>query len=197
MKNKKLRLFIIAVIVLQLLVPAGLLWYHNSLHRRAMAESPDFKLRVDYMYIWDYENNSGETLYFDLQNLSYGNRHEDKTVIAGADGVATITTAENKRLNKYWFSLDNYYKIGSIDKSEFSYVDTPEAREVLLRWCDSPYIKEGYVNNDGNLSYDDFGYGYSESLYITAKVYKGLIIPTAVYCGDVRIIDIKIAALGA
>lgn len=197
MKNKKLRLFIIAVLVLQLLVPAGLLWYHNSLHRHAMAESPDFKIRVDYLHIWDYQNNSAETLYFELQDLSYRNRHEDKTVTVGANGVATITTAENKRLNKYWFSLDNYRKIGGLDESEFSFVDTTEAREVLLRWCDSPYIKKGYINDGGNLSYDDFGYAYSDALYITAKVYKGLIIPTAVYCGDVRIIDIKIAASGA
>ncbi len=180
MKNDKFRKFIIAVLILQLLMPAGLLYYHYSLHARAMKESPDFKIMVSYMNIWDYVND-GESLHFELDNiyLYYG---EDIAVTVGADGVATLSRAGNKRLNKHWFSFDYYRKLGSYHakEGEFTYVDTPEAKEIIDRWRNNPHNSEGEI----------LDYQGGNSMYITAKIYKGLIIPTAVYNLDVKIIDL-------
>lgn len=181
MKNKKLKIFVIIILILQILLPAGLLCYHYSLHARAMKESPDFKLRVSYMNIWDYEE-SGETFYFELDDMSYSNRHEDKAVTVGTDGFAIVSRAENKKLNKFWFSLDNYHKLTSYqkDEGEFTYVDTPEANAVMDKWRNNPHNDLGEV----------LDYQGGNSMYITAKIYKGLIIPTAVYNLDVKIIDL-------
>lgn len=180
MKNKKLKIFVIIILILQILLPAGLLGYHYSLHARAMKESPDFKLRVSYMNIWDYVND-GELLHFELDNiyLYYG---EDITVTMGTDSVATLSRAENKRLNKHWFSFDYYRKLGSYhaDEGEFTYVDTPEANAVMDKWRNNPHNDLGEV----------LDYQGGNSMYITAKIYKGLIIPTAVYNLDVKIIDL-------
>lgn len=181
MKNKKLRLFIIAVLVLQLLMPAGTLWYHYSQYDNAMKESPEFKFRINYMYIWGYEE-SGENLQLELEGTYYSSRHEAKAVTVGADGFAIISKAENKKLNKHWFWLDNYRKLTSYheNEGEFTYVDTPEANAVMDKWRNNPHNDLGEV----------LDYQGGNTMYVTAKVYKGLIIPTAVYNLDVKIIDL-------
>ena len=191
MKNKKLKLIIILALVIQIILPAGLLGYHYSMYNYALNNTPDFKFYVSWFHIftygegkeilYDYDENSKELLYFDISDVYY---RKDMAVTVGADGFAVLSEAENKNLNKYWFSHENYNKIDSFSKEEgeFEYVDTEEAGKIVSEWrykYYQQYEMDGITYDGGN------------SVYITAKVYKGIFIPTAVYKDGVKIITFK------
>lgn len=178
MKNKKLKIFIIAVLIIQLLLPAGLLIYQHTLNKNAIEGSTEFRFKLDHLSIWNY----GEvTLNFSIDDV-HSLRREDIAVTVGADGIAELRIAENKKLNKHWFSYENYSKLGSFSLAdeEFSYADSPEAKEILDKWPRRLYHEKDEILN----------YSGGNTMFLTAKVYKGLFIPTAIYNEDVKIIDL-------
>ena len=191
MKNKNLKIFIIVVLLVQIILPAGLLGYHYSLYNYALNNTPDFKLQVSWLDLHSYgENgeilynnhgNSEEVLYIDIADTYY---NKDTAVTTGPDGFAVLTEVQNKKLNKYWFSYENYCKLGSFSKEEgeFEYVDTPEAQKIISEWI-------GYYQY---YEWDGIDYKGGNTVYITAKVYKGIFIPIAVYKDDVKIIELTI-----
>lgn len=190
--NKKLRLFVIIALVIQILLPAGLLGYHYHIYNYALNNTPDFKFYLSYFDLYSYgdgkeiiySDSENEILYFDIANRYY---REDVEIVSDVNGFAVWTEVKNKRLNKHWFSYKNYNKMGSFNKNEgeFTYVDTEEAKKVMSEWKDR-YIDEYYDEN----GYYDILYKGENSLYITAKVYKGMFIPTAVYKDNVKVIEI-------
>ena len=189
MKNKKLKLIIILVLVIQIILPAGMLGYHYSVYNYALEHTPDFKFYLSYFDLYSYGDNDeiiydnedkNDVLYFDIAYRYY---REDMFVTVDENGFAKISNAQNKKNNKHWFSFDNYNKMGSFSQAEgeFTYVDTEEAKKIMSEW------KQRY--------YDHYGYAeievyQADSLYITAKVYKGVFIPTAVYKDNVKVIEI-------
>ena len=183
MNNKKLKIFIIGVLIIQLLLPAGLLIYQQTLNKNATESSAEFRFKLANLSIWNY----GEvTLNFSIEDISlsrlsnfYG---EDIAVTVGADGIAELRIAENKKDNKHWFSYDNYQKLESFSLAdgEFSYADSPEAREIIDNWPERLYHEKDEILN----------YRGGNTMFLTAKVYKGLFIPTAIYNEDVKIIDL-------
>lgn len=182
MNNKKLKIFIIAVLIVQILLPAGLLTKEYSKRSEAFLYSPDFKFRLYYLDIWDLPDGEGEELTFTLSSKDirtyYG---EDIAAEADEKGYAKLSLAENKRLNKFWFSYKQYQNVGSYkaSKGEFNYVDTPEAQEIINSWS-GKYLRNYTIEGRGQ-----------DSLYITVKVYKGLFIPTAIYIDNVKVIELS------
>ena len=51
--NKKLRLFVIIALVIQIVLPLYLLYTHYSDHNYAMAESPMFKFRLESIDVYE------------------------------------------------------------------------------------------------------------------------------------------------
>ena len=189
MKNKKLKLIVILVLVIQIILPAGMLGYHYSIYNYALNNTPDFKFYLSYFDLYSRGENDeiiyddeakNDVLYFDIAHRYY---REDMAVTADANGFAVVSEIENKKLNKHWFSFDNYNKMGSFSQSEgeFTYVDTEEARKVMSQW------KDTYFDYYGD---DEIKFKGGNSVYLTAKVYKGVFIPTAVYKDNVKVIEI-------
>ena len=189
MKNKKLKLIIILALVIQIILPAGMLAYHYSIYNYALNNTPDFKFCLSYFDMYSYgENNEitykdGESgkdvFYFDIANSPY---RTDVAVTVDADGFAVMTGIENKRLNKHWFSYENYNKLESFNQTEgdFRYVETEEAEKIMKEWkirYFDIYEEDVIIHKGGN------------AVYITAKVYKGIFIPMAVYKDNVKIIE--------
>ena len=58
---------------------------------------------------------------------------------------------------------------------------TEEAKKVMSQWKDTYFDHYGY---------DEIEFYKSDSVYLTAKVYKGMFIPTAVYKDNVKVIEI-------
>ena len=189
MKNKKLKLIIILVLVIQIILPAGILGYHYSVYNYALEHTPDFKFYLSYFDLYSYGENDeiiygdeekNDVLYFDIAYKYFNTNME---VVSDMNGFAVISALQDKKLNKHWFSSDNYNKIGSFSQAdgEFTYVDTEEAKKVMSQW------KDTYYDHYGNAEIEVY---QADSLYITAKVYKGVFIPTAVYKDNVKVIEI-------
>ena len=167
MKNKKLKLIIILVLVIQIILPAGMLGYHYSIYNYALNNTPDFKFYLSYFDLYSRGENDeiiyddeekNDVLYFDIAQRYY---REDMAVTADANGFAVVSEIENKKLNKHWFSFDNYNKMGSFSQSEgeFIYVDTEEAKKVMSQW------KDTYFDYYGD---DEIKFKGGNSVYLTA-----------------------------
>ena len=189
MKNKKFKLIVIIALIIQIILPAGILAYHYSIYNYALNNTPNFKFYLSYFDLYSYgENNEiiygdeekNDVLYFDIAYKYFNTNME---VVSDMNGFAVISALQDKKLNKHWFSSDNYNKIGSFSQAdgEFTYVDTEEAKKVMSQW------KDTYFDHYGD---DDIRFKGGNTVYITAKVYKGVFIPTAVYRDNVKVIDI-------
>lgn len=189
MKNKKLKLIIILVLVIQIILPAGMLGYHYSIYNYALNNTPDFKFYLSYFDLYSRGENDeiiygdedkNDVLYFDIAYKYFNTNME---VVSDMNGFAVISALQDKKLNKHWFSSDNYNKIGSFSQAEgeFTYVDTEEAKKVMSQW------KDTYFDHYGD---DEIKFNGGNAVYITAKVYKGMFIPTAVYKDNVKVIEI-------
>lgn len=189
MKNKKFKLIIILVLVIQIILPAGMLGYHYSVYNYAINNTPDFKFYLTYFDLYNYgegkeilydDKDENDVLYFDIANRYY---RTDMEVVADMNGFAVLSAVQDKKLNKNWFSYDNYNKMGSFSQAEgeFTYVETEEAKKIMSEW------KDRYFDIYGT---DDIEFKGGNAVYITAKVYKGMFIPTAVYRDNVKVIEI-------
>ena len=189
MKNKKFKLIVIIALIIQIILPAGILAYHYSVYNYALNNTPDFRFYLSYFDLYSYgeydeiihdDEDKNDVLYFDIANRHY---RVDMAVTVDKNGFAEISEAKNKSLNKHWFSFDNYNKMGSFSQAEgeFIYVDTEEARKIMSEW------KERYFD-----IYKDYEIEFKggNAVYLTAKVYKGMFIPTAVYRDNVKVIEI-------
>ena len=188
--NKKLRLFVIIALVIQIILPAGLLGYHYHIYNYALNNTPDFKFYLSYFDLYSRDGDNGITYNFsesgkDVFHFSIAHRYRNTNmeVVADMNGFVVLSALQNKRLNKHWFSYKNYNKIGAFSQAagDFTYVDTEEARKVMTEW------KERYFDH---FDFAEIEVYKSDSLYITAKVYKGMFIPTAVYKDNVKVIEI-------
>ena len=189
MKNKKLKIIVILVLVIQIILPAGMLGYHYSIYNYALNNTPDFKFYLSYFDLYSRGENDeiiyddeekNDVLYFDIAYRYYNTNME---VVSDMNGFAVVSALQNKKLNKHWFSFSNYNKIGSFSQAEgeFTYVDTEEAKKVMSQW------KDTYFDHYGD---DEIKFKGGNAVYITAKVYKGMFIPTAVYKDNVKVIEI-------
>lgn len=190
MKNKKLKLIIILVLIIQIILPAGILGYHYSVYNYALEHTPDFKFYLSYFDLYSRDDNNGIThnfsesendvFHFDIAYRYYNTNME---VVSDMNGFAVVSALQDKKLNKHWFSFSNYNKMGAFSQAdgEFTYVDTEEAKKIMSEW------KQRYYDHYGNAEIEVY---QADSLYITAKVYKGVFIPTAVYKDNVKVIEI-------
>ena len=176
MKNKKLKLIIILVLVIQIILPAGMLGYHYSVYNYALNNTPDFKFYLSYFDLYSRGDGGGITHNFSSSgndvfhfDIAYRDYNTDMQVVSDMNGFAALTPLQNKKLNKHWFSFGNYNKLGAFSQAEgeFTYVDTEEAKKIMREWKDRYY---------DHYDYAEIEVYRSDSLFITAKVYKQTII---------------------
>lgn len=197
MKNKKLRLIVILSLVIQIILPVSMLGYHYCIYSYAMNNTPDFKFYLSYFDLHSFSGNrlvydgeNEDSLYFQIAGTELY-RPDEMVVTVNEKGFAVdLSPAENKALNKHWFSYKHYCKIGSFSQKdgEFTYADTEEAKKVLSEWEAKEEIYFDIIA--GDLSLYEQNHKEQSSVYITAKVYKGIFIPTAVYKDNVKIIQL-------
>ena len=176
MKNKKLKIIIIASLILQLLLPLYLLTYHYSAYDEAINETEDFRFRLEYLNIYDiYDTGEGvQHLDFTIKD-AYDYYMQDIEVTVGEDGFAELTTSKNKALNKNWFTFKYYYDSNFYSSEEYDYTEGVDVTRLIYT-VNSLYV-EDVENPDG--------------FYMTAKVYKGIFIPVAIYFDGARVIEFR------
>ena len=176
--SKKLKFIMIATLILQLLLPSYLLYYHYNLHAEAMANSPEFKFRLEYLDMYEvHDSGEGEDrLHYTIKDIYNHNYYrEDVAVIEGSDGFVRMSLAENKRLNKYWFTYKYYSQKSYLDSSQYEYAEGFDRIDLI------------YHVNAMRIE----GVEYPEGFYLTAKVYKGIFIPVAIYLEGKKVVVFK------
>lgn len=176
MKNKKLKIIIVATLILQLILPLYLLTYHYSAYDEALNETEEFSFRLEYLDIYNiYDTGEGvQNLSFEIKNI-YDYYGEDIEVTVGDDGFAQMSSAKNKAVNKHWFTFKYYYQSNHSTSEEYEY--TPGTDVTGLIYKVNALYEENVKNPDG--------------FYMTAKVHKGIFIPVAIYFDGARVIEFR------
>ena len=174
--NKKFKIIIAAILILQIILPAGMLGYHYSAHKDALTKSPEFKLYLDYLDIYEIhdDGNGSEKLSFEVQDV-YTYYQSEMAVKVGEDGFAYLTDAENKIFNKHWFTFKYYSNNSYHTSNDYEYVEGINPADIIYR-VNALYSKD---------------VPKPEGFYMTAKVYKGIFIPTAIYLDGNKVIVFK------
>ena len=177
MKNKKLKIIITATLVLQLILPLYLLAYHYSAYDEAVNQTEDFSFRLEYLDIYDiYDTGEGvQNLNFEIKDI-YDYYGEDIEVTVGEDGFAEMSGAKNKALNKHWFTFKYYYESNDFTSEEYEYTEGTDVTRLIYD------VNSLHAENVKN----------PEGFYMTAKVYKGIFIPTAIYFDGEMVISFHI-----
>lgn len=173
MKNKKLKIIIVASLILQLILPLYLLSYHYSAYDEAISQTEEFKFRLSYLDIYNiYDTGDAvQHLSFEIKDIYdfYGN---DIEVTEGEDGFAEMSSSINKSLNKNWFTFKYYYESNYYSSEEFYFAEGVDATKLV--YTINALHEEDVLNPEG--------------FYVTAKVYKGIFIPTALYYDGAKVI---------
>lgn len=175
--NKKFKIIIALTMIVQLLIPAVLLYHHYTIREFALNHSIDYKIRINGLYLSDYRAGSDPTdtrycLDYYINNYRLYNKKVAVTI--GEDGFAQLSELDKKSDSDCWFE-EKYYR-----EKRYLRGDDFKLEEGVDRW---------EINRkSAQLESDELN--ENECFYLTAKVYKGLFIPTAIYFCDEKIATI-------
>ncbi len=179
--NKKFKIIIAATLIFQLLIPAGFLYHHYTAINFALEHSLEYKFKLLDMRFSDYRASEGdptdirESLRFDVGGTS---RLYNKkiAVTVGEDGFADLSELEDKDYN-CWFDYDYCEKNSRFKADKFSFEPDVDVK-ALKKEIREAYAWASNLHENGCFA------------YVTAKVYKGVFIPTAIYVKGEKVITI-------
>lgn len=185
--NKKLKAFISLAIVIQLLVPSFLLVHHYSVLSTAKQLETEYTFEISRIYFnnyyFDYTEGAATLkqdgpMEFDTDAvISWGNK-KIKVIASPQNNVIDTQELKSGETADSWFYSKYYRQNSVIDAEKYSFepgVNGEEIKAVLRREYSILKDKED-----------------REPAYLTAKIYKGLFLPTAIYFKGEKIIDINL-----
>ncbi len=167
MKNKKLTALIVFTLVLQLLLPGCLLSHHYNVRSFAMEHSIDYKFRISDLNLYDDEIN------FWIEGYIWD---EKKSVSIDSEGFALMSDYDKKK-GDCWFDGEYYRKSCWLYSGEFVYEPDIDVKTLQSKtrkafgWASDLFTEKCEA-------------------YVTAKIYKGVFIPTAIYVDGEKVITI-------
>ncbi len=178
--NKKLKATLALTLIIQLLIPSFLLWHHNFVLNSARALEEEYTLRLYFFNFSDGVSNPSpeqeNVIQFSAAPLSYISSRKytvtvnSKNIVTGAPRL----TDENK--TDTWFYGRAYSKNSRITPDKYSVTEGTDIDSI-----------ERELSIEAVKSSDDES---REFPYLTAKIYKGVFLPTAIYFKGEKIIDI-------
>lgn len=183
--NKKIKALVALTLIIQLLIPSYLLIYHYTVLDAAFDSETEYRFRI---YDMDFDappliNTTDDCLglYFDIENAILYNS-APIAVSTDENGQAVLSVLESKWQTDNWFDYKIYEQNSYISKVDFTFEPDIDA-VVLMNEIRSNFL---WLNRNNK---------YNPGVYVTAKVHKGIFIPTAVYYGEVKVITIHLSAL--
>lgn len=177
--NKRLKALTAVVIIIQLLIPAYLLTYHYEIRKYTEENAREYKFRLEHITPhYEYDDLSAESMlmisyYIDKMSYNYGNT---AAVNVGADGFAHVTRRDaDKNKTDIWINKKYYRNYITLSPSQYAFEASVDVDTLLQELSD----KKTDIRN---------------TAYITAKVYKGIFIPTAIYYNEKKILTINARA---
>ena len=178
--NKKLKIFIALTLALQLLIPSFILVYNKEITDNAIRNGTEYSFRLNHLYLnrsltsetesytLRYEINGYNLLLYSMDEIS---------VTENPNGFAALSKRENSDTGDSWFR----YK--SLSESMFLTDDCFTPAEGLT--CRDLFLLTNELKNKEK-------HTISDRAYVTAKVYKGIFIPDAIYLDGEKILTISI-----
>ncbi len=179
--NKKFKILIALTLVVQLLIPVGML-YHHATVRYMVKYSPEYKFKLLDMEFWGYDFMNDETdVYSEPISIEVGGAsyfYDKKiAVTVGEDGFADLTETEDTSQTNRWFNSDYCRKNCTFYVNEYSFEPEVDVK-ALMSEVNKTY---GWATN----MHENGCYAY-----VTAKVYKGVFIPIAIYVKGEKVITL-------
>lgn len=168
--NKKLKIIVSVLLIIQLALPVYFLVHYCSTVSYAVRNAPEYKFDLEYLHISDYDDDKN-SLSFEISGPSYRTAAITTTI----NGFAVITSYNGKKKTDSWFSR-NFYAANTF---------FPEDKYILEPGADIQLLKQRFSEQKLIGLADE---KFIAATYITAKVYKGVFIPTALYYENQKIL---------
>ena len=179
--NKKMKAALVLTLVVQLLIPVYLLSYHYTVTDTALNSSREYRFRITTLEfdIPDDVNADFEcdSIYFKVADIE--KRSGEKIEVTSNEyGFAKVSERENGSQTDNWFDYKQYKQYRKLNKNDFTFNS-----DIAVRYTMNEMRKAyaWYNKNDENREY----------AYVTAKVYKGRFIPTAIYFNGIKVLTIN------
>lgn len=173
MKSKRIKILLVLTVVIQLLIPAYLLGEHYTKQATAMSQTEEYKFRILSIYFSDYSG---------FMNFYVGGIDDlyDKEieVTVGEDGFADFSELKDKRKTDRWFDCRYCLIKSNFENGEYTFEEGVDVKQLKSR------IRQAF-------SWTSDIHENSSFAYVTAKVYKGVFIPTAVFIEGEKVITIN------
>ncbi|MBQ4348092.1 MAG: hypothetical protein IJC79_00555 [Clostridia bacterium] len=181
--NKKLKLLTALVLIVQLIVPAGFLYSHYTAIDYALKYSPEYKFKLldidfyGYDFMKDVSDITDEPISIEVGGAR--NYYNEKiAVTVGEDGFADLTGLGSQLQTRCWFDYSYYRKNSTFNRNEYSFEDGVDIKALVTEINKT----HGWASN----FHENGCYAY-----VTAKVYKGVFIPTAIYVRGEKVITLN------
>lgn len=182
--NKKLRIILALTLIVQLLIPVGMLYHHATIRNFALNHSLEYKFKLLDIDFWDFDYMDEDTdSYSGTINLEVGgvrNYYNRKIAVTiGEDGFVDLAELENRMQTNCWFDYDYCRKNCTFRMNEYSFEPEVDVKALMSEVNKT----HGWTSN----FHENGCYAY-----VTAKVYKGVFIPTAIYVKGEKVITIHV-----
>ncbi len=184
--NKKLKIFLALTLVIQLLVPSSLLIYQYSLLNTVKNLETEYTFEISslsfddyYVYEDSFSEISEGPLSFLLAEDWRVSADKVTPVLSPQNNVLMLEKLKDGDKTDVWFYNRYYYRNRSIEPEFFSFVNEEDKGE----------LKRDLRNEYSHFKGDEKDF---EHAYLTAKIYKGVFLPTAIYFRGEKIISIEL-----
>lgn len=176
--NKALKISVALVLVLQLLLPSFLLSYNKLLIDNTMKYGTEYTFLLKYIYSQrDFYDDEKYMISYEIYSgnlLLYLN--DEISVDSYTDGFARVSERDPDDKSDNWFSYKSYCRNNYVSSDSFSSEDA--LRDVYLKLNQLDYGEKNILE---------------DNIYLTAKVYKGMFIPTAIYLDGEKFITFSLS----
>ena len=176
----KAKAFLCFALIIQLLVPAYLLSHHYSVTNSALTSATEYRFRINSIK-FDYSIDSDndyicEGIDFRVEEID-GLWDKKIAVSLNENGVSVVEELEDKKQTDVWFDYDYYKQSRYLSPDEITFSPDRSVRSIISD------IRSEYSWFNRNDEYKTYA-------YVTAKIYKGVFIPTAIYFNGIEVITI-------
>ena len=183
--NKKIKALIALTVIIQLLVPTFLLTYHYSVLNTAKGLSTEYYLQLDgifldYYYDFKAENpteRENAPMTFNINTIFWWNNFKYTVNATPNNNVISLKELEKTDNTDTWFYSRCFEEVCVIPSENYSFEPGIDADKIRAQ-----------LRTEYNVNIK----GEREPAYLSAKIYKGVIIPTGIYYKGEKIISINL-----
>lgn len=178
--TRKAKVLLILTLIIQLIIPAYLLSHHYSVTNSALTSATEYRFRInsiDFGYYKDEDNNFVcDEIRFYVEEID-GLRNKKIAVSLNENGLPVLEELKDKKQTDIWFDYDYYKQSRELSADDITFSPNRNMTEII---ADIRSEYSWFNRKDENKTY----------AYVTAKIYKGVFIPTAIYFNGIEVITI-------